>query len=211
MRTGKKILLFLFLLLYSINSFPQTDSETDSSKENYNHAIQFYILDEVIAGYKYHFTESSAMRLIVNATGAFNNKDAENIEYRENRADTVINYENQQVTTSDQFYEIKIQYLYYLKIHEIFQLFIGCGPFFSYRFEQNEEWYDRYYPGDDERYVGSYKHNENTWTLGTSALIGIECIVYNNVNLFVEYEATVSFGWQDIDDYFTGNSYSTQL
>ena len=201
--------LLVFLIIYSLNGFAQSSESQDSTKENYNHAIQFYILDELILGYKYHFTEMSAIRLIVNATGLFKDDDFKDVEYYERETDTTVYLENREIINSNQFFEIELQYLNYFKVHEIFQLYIGVGPFVSYRFKQYEDWDEEYHPSQNEWYKRYYKSNETLWNVGASALIGLEIVLYKNVNLFAEYEAAINIGWQSEDYYSSVNSFYT--
>jgi len=206
MNSKINIVLFSFLLFYPLICFSQEVTQTDSSKENYNQALQFYIINQVIVAYKYNFSENSSVRFMINATGLFNNKDGDEIEYREQTTDTITNFLNRQIITSNQFFEFKVHYLYQTSLHEIIKLYFGVGPFVNYRFRQDEQSQETYYPYSDIRYNSSYKSNETIWNVGLSSLVGLECIVYKNINLFVEYEATLNYGWQNNDYYSSGNT-----
>ena len=205
-----KLLLLVLFFFYSINGFTQSVENQDTTTENYNQAVQFYILDELIVGYKYLFTEESAIRLIVNATGLFKNDDYDDVKYFERETDTTVYLENRESTNSNQYFEIQLQYLYYFKVHNIFQIYLGTGPFVSYNFTQHEDWNETYYPSEDKWYNRYYKSNESIWSLGVSAVIGLEFTVYKNVSLFAEYEAALSIGWQNEDYYSSSSSYITE-
>lgn len=196
-----KNIFLCFFILYCPNNII---AQADSSKVNYNQAIQFYIIDQVIVAYKYHFSDNSAVRITLNATGLFNNEDADEIDYRETRTDTLVYVENRENTSNNQFYEIKFQYLYHTQIHNIIKLFYGAGPFLSYQFYQDEVWRNYHEPNPADNYNTYFRSNSNILRVGMSLVIGLECTVYNNINLFTEYEAVVSRGWRN-NDYFSDN------
>jgi hypothetical protein len=200
------VCLFLFILFLPQVSFSQTDAQKDSSIESYNHEIQFYIVNEIIAAYKYKFDDNSSLRLILNATGMFTNQDADEIEYYELIADTLVGTEKTEITYSNHFFELKLQYLYNTKLHRIVQLYFGGGPFVNYNFEQNESTREI----NSERYQEiqkSYgKSNSNIWNVGLSAAVGLELIIYENINVFAEYEAIVQTGWRSTDQYSSSNN-----
>lgn len=190
--------------------FSQTETIVDSSNEYYNHAIQFYIVNQVIVAYKYHFTEYSALRFTINATGLFSDEDMDIREFRELTTDTLTYYVDEKTIISDQFFELKAQYLYHFEIHNIVRLFLGCGPFVNYSFEQYERQTEAYYKNSNEIHSNYYKINENIWNVGISILAGLEVIVYKNISFFTEYEATIYRGWHNIDNYRAINYHSDE-
>jgi hypothetical protein len=203
MKLKRTLIPFTFLLFYPMFCFPQLDS----SKENYNHALQFYIIDEVIVAYKYHFSENSALRFIVNATGLFTDKDSDEIRLYEYTSDSVIYRQIVETIESSQFYEIKFQYLYHLDVHKILKVFFGAGPFVGYQFNQVEIAREVRDPSYEEILKWSWRQNEDIWTVGVSILVGLECTIYDNIKIFTEYEGAVSRGWQSIDIFNSSSLY----
>jgi hypothetical protein len=194
------IYIFLCLIFFPISGFSQIGAKIDSSAENYKQAVQFYIVNQVIAGYKYQFSENKSIRFIINASGLFNRKDADNIEYVRRTYDTLYGSVNRQTITTNQFYEIKIQYLFQNKLNNIVKLYYGGGPFFNYRFTRSEEATEQKYT-TGEIYNYYYRRDENIWNIGISSVIGIECKVYKNISVFSEYEAILYFGKQNNENY----------
>jgi hypothetical protein len=205
--------LILFLLFTSIC---HSQSGIDSTKDEYNNTIQFYIVNEVIAAYKLNISENSSLRFIFNATGLFTDLDRDNTQYYERQTDTTVYIDNARTRTSDQFFEIKIQYLYNIELNKIINLYFGGGPFVNYNFYQREDWNERYYPGSNDIYKNHGITTENNWSVGISAVAGLEYTVYKSISLFVEYEADVSRGWQTRDYSSTSqanytNDYETNI
>ena len=199
-------LITLFnLVLYPIFCY----SQSDSAQANYKHAIQFYVIDEIIAAYKYNFAENSALRFTVNATGLFTDEETEKNEEINRTYDSLNYYENIQNISSNQFYEIKVQYLYELDLIKIVTIFFGGGPFGTLEFNHREDsrtvkYYNANY--EDVSYA-VWSFTETIWSAGLSVLVGLECKVYENINLFTEYEARVSKGWQNDEDILPDNKY----
>lgn len=194
------ILFFYQILCYS---------QSDSTQADYRHAIQFYVIDEIIAAYKYNFAENSALRFTVNATGLFTDKETERNEEIQRTYDSLNYYENNQNISSNQFYEIKIQYLFELDLNRIVTIFFGGGPFGTFEYNQREQsrtvkYYNAIY--EDVSYA-VWSYNETIWSAGLSVLIGLECKVYENINLFTEYECRVSKGWQNIENILPNDKY----
>lgn len=204
-----KLLKIYILLLTSIFSSVKSFSQSDSTQVDYKHAIQFYVIDEIITAYKYQFAENSAFRVLINATGLYNDKDSDEIEYREQISDTVTFYENYQTIRSNQYFEVKCQYLFFIDFNEIVKSYIGAGPFVSYQFNQDESWRESFYSNSQDIHKGYWRMNESIWSLGVSALIGLECKVFENISLFTEYEGFVSRGWQTNDWFATNSTYNT--
>jgi opacity protein-like surface antigen len=174
---GINIYLLIYFLICSVNILPQETAQTDSSKETYNHAIQFYIVNQLIGAYKYHISEPSAFRITINVTGLF--ETGKQTSY----ADDTVQYDMQYADTKH-FTEVKFQYLYNIKVNNIIGVFLGAGPLFNYAFSLNE---------------GRFSTIEKTWNLGISTLAGLECVVYKNIGLFAEYEAALTWGKRKID------------
>ena len=200
------VYLFLVILFLPFICFAQ-EVQLDSSKENYKHEFQFYVVNDIIVAYKYQLCESSAFRLILNATGLFNDQEADEIQYIERTTDTLLAYENRQNSYSNHSFGIKFQYLFNTKLHRIIQLYFGGGPFVNYNFIQREDWY-KSYSSNSQPISNIYnKSSENIWFVGISAVAGIECTIYNNINIFAEYEAVIEKGWRNIDQYSHNNTY----
>jgi len=205
MGESMKLLKIYFPLLTSFFYSFVCYSQSDTTQADYKHAIQFYVIDEIIAAYKYNFAENSAFRFVINATGLYNDKDSDEIEYREQISDTVTFYENYQTIRSNQYFEVKCQYLFFIDFNEIVKSYIGAGPFISYQFNQDESWRESFYSNSQDIHKGYWRMNENIWSVGFSAVIGLECKVFDNICLFTEYEGFVSRGWQT-NDWFASNS-----
>lgn len=197
----------LFISFLLPVSFSQTDVQKDSSIESYNNEIQFYVINEIIAAYKYNFDDNSSLRLTLNVTGLLADQNADEIEYRETTTDTLIGTEKRESIYSNHFFELKLQYLHNIKFEDIVQLYFGGGPFVSYNFIQNENTYEVYDTRSQEIRKGQGKSNSNIWFVGLSAVIGFEIIVYKNINVFAEYEATFHKGWRTVDQYSYNNTY----
>ena len=195
----------LILFYYQIFSY----SQSDSAEVDYRHAIQFYVIDEIIAAYKYNFAENSALRFTVNATGLFTDKETERNEEINRTYDSLNYYENIQNISSNQFYEVKVQYLYELHLNKIVTIFFGGGPFGTLEFNHREDSRTVKYYNSNYEDVSSavWSFTETIWSAGLSVLIGLECKVYENINLFTEYEARVSKGWQNDEDILPDNKY----
>lgn len=205
----KRIILYFLIILssYQIDVFSQEIEKKDSSNESYTHEIQFYIINEIIAAYKYKFNDVSSLRLTFNVTGLLDDQNADKIEYRESTTDTPLGTEKQESTYSNHFFELKIQYLHSVQFEDIVQFYFGGGPFVNYNFIQNESSYEIYDTRTQEIRKGYGKSNSNIWRLGFSAVIGLELVVYKNINVFAEYEAIIQKGWRSIDQYSNNNSY----
>ncbi len=200
--------VLIFIILFPLVCFSQTGSKVDSTNKN-SHSIQFYLINQVIAGYKYDFSEHSSLRFLINASGLFNNKDADNIKYTDYSYDTVTYSTNRHIITNNQFYEVKCQYLFQNNLSEIVKLFFGGGPMFNYRFVRNEETAEQKNSNDNKILTNYYKRDENTWNLGISAVAGIECSVYGNITLFSELEMLFYYGKQNNESYNQTSSYSS--
>ena len=196
----------MFLLFSSFN-FSQINS--DSSKGFYTHELQFYVVNDIIAAYKYQFTECSAFRLKLNVTGLFNDENSDEIEYYAKTVDTLMGTEKREFINSNHTFGITFQYLYDLKLHRITHLYFGGGPFVNYSFSQNETYYEAYSYNSQQLAKSYSKSLNNIWHLGFSAVVGIECKVYENINLFTEYEAVFQIGWRSVDNY--SNSSTTYI
>lgn len=204
-----KIVLYslIFISSFQLAGFSQGTEKKDSTSEAYNHEIQFYIINEIIAAYKYNFNGNSSLRLTFNVTGLFEDQNADEIEYRETRTDTLVGTEKRESTYSNHFFELKLQYLHNVKLKDIVQLYFGGGPFVNYNFTQNENSYEFYDNRSQEIRKGYGKNNSNIWHVGLSAVIGLELIVYKNINIFAEYEAIFQKGWRSVDQYSNNNTY----
>lgn len=198
--------LFLLTTLLLPVSFSQTVVQKDSSNESYNHEIQFYIIDEIIAAYKYKFSDNSSLRLTLNVTGLLDKQNADEIEYRETTTDTLIGTEKSESNYTNHFFELKLQYLHSIQFEDIVEVYFGGGPFVSYNFTQNEDSYEVYYTQSQEIRKGYGKRNSNLWYVGLSAVVGLEITVYKNINVFAEYEAAFQKGWRAVDQYSNNNN-----
>ncbi|MCK9426551.1 MAG: hypothetical protein M0Q21_10975 [Ignavibacteriaceae bacterium] len=190
--------MFLVLILFfPIFTFSQQTVLPDSSKESYNHTIQFYIINEVIVAYKYHFTENSAVRFTLNASGFFNetesdkNSNSKQTDYRKDIYGTHL-------------YEVKAQYLYNLKMKKMINLFFGGGLLGNYKFSPRSGEYRTYYLNTGDVSEGYSESKNVIWHLGISAVAGLECLIYENINLFAEYEVQLTKGWEK-DEYSTSS------
>jgi len=191
----------ILLLLFTVFCPAQTESNTDSSANEYSNEIQFYIFNQVIAAYKYNISENSGLRFRVNVTGLFNNNKSENLEYTDpvtNIPDYHVKYQR---INSNHFFEINIHYLYAINTNSVMHLFIGAGPFVNYNIYQTDNTTEYYNDENIKQDTYRNKYKEDTWNLGISAVAGIECAIYKSINLFAEYEAAFSKGW------FTRNYY----
>ena len=202
----KSISIFLFFLFNSLN-FSQTNS--DLSNSFYNHELQFYVVNEIIAAYKFQFNDISAIRLKLNVTGLFNDEDSDEIEHYEKSLDTLMGTEKRESIYSNHTFGITFQYLYDIKLHRITHLYFGGGPFVNYSFAQNESYYEAYSYNSQQLAKSYSKSLNNIWHLGISTVVGIECNVYENINLFTEYEAIFQIGWRNVNSY--SNSSATYL
>lgn len=205
----KRIILYFLIILSSpqIDVFSQEIEKKDSTNESYNHEIQFYVINEIIAAYKYKFNDVSSLRLTFNVTGLLDDQNSEEIEYRETISDTLVGTEKRESIYSNHFFELKLQYLHSIRFENIVQLYFGGGPFVNYNFVQNENSYEVYDAASQEIRKGYGKSNSNIWHVGLSAVIGLQLMVYKNINVFAEYEAMFQKGWRSVDQYSYNNTY----
>lgn len=166
---------------------PQTIDTTQA--EGYNHTIQFYLVNEVIVAYKYNITSKSAIRFLVNATGLFNDKSSDEQIIYDWRYGTVQDREKRNSVENNHYYELKVQYLYNIDFNKLLLIYFGAGPLVNYQFKSSDYSYERFYSSDSTIYTNSIQTNERSLGLGISAVAGLDCKIYNNINLFVEYEA----------------------
>ncbi len=199
-----RILFVVQIFFLPYICFSQSVAESDSSKAEYNHAIQFYILNDIVVAYKYHFSRESALRITADFSGSYNNKDSEKSEYWDEDADTLRSYDKNKDIRSDDYFELTIEYLYLIKLHNPVYLFFGCGVFVNYDFRCID--YNRYHYTPDSYFNGSsYSRYTNTaWKTGITLSLGIEAALYKNIAIFSEYQAQIYKGWEE-----TGNSSSS--
>ncbi len=184
--------------------FSQSVAESDSSKTEYKHAIQFYILNDIVVAYKYHFSEASALRITADFSGSYNNKDSEKSEYWDEDADTLISYMKSNYIHSDDYFELKVEYLYQIKLHDPVDLFVGCGGFVNYDFRLSDGSSYHYTPESILDGSGYNRWTSTMWKTGITLSLGIEAALYKNIAVFSEYQAQIYKGWEE-----TGNSGSS--
>lgn len=200
MKAGTLIILSLFLLpeiLFATSVYSQTDDSTNV--KSYNNAIQFYIVDEIIVAYKYSLTSNSSLRFLVNASGLFTEKNSDEQIIYDFRYGDVQNREKTDTKSTSHFYELKTQYLYDIEINKILKVYFGGGLLFNYQYAYSENWYERVY-SDSSTYSYTYQSIEQSFGIGLSALAGLDCKIYDNIKMFVEYEATGTRSWQTKDN-----------
>ncbi len=185
----------ILFLIFPLFCFAQTAKENDSSANEFKNEIQFYFVDQLSAAYKYNLSETSALRLRINIKGSFNNENSDYIRGIGN------NYYKTHNAVSNHFFEINIHYLYQINLHQIANLYFGGGPFVNYVYGFRRNWSDEYNNENilRDRFYDEVK--EDTWDLGISVLVGFEFIVYKNIRLFTEYEASLSKGWYNRKNY----------
>ena len=108
---------------------------------------------------------------------------------------------------SNHYFELKVQYLHNINFKKIVSLYFGGGTFVSYNFVQNEFSSEVWESGNPQSRTSSGKNNSNIWQIGLSAVIGLELSVYENINVFAEYEAIFQKGWRTVDEYSNGRTY----
>jgi hypothetical protein len=201
----------ILLLLFTVFCPAQTESNTDSSANEYSNEIQFYIFNQVIAAYKYNISENSGLRFRVNVTGLFNDKKSEYLEYNDPVTNSPDYHTKYSDIGSDHFFELNVHYLYSIHVNSIIHSFFGCGPFVNYDIMVTEGTQEYFNDENISQGTSYSKHKNYTWNLGISAVAGIECTVYRNLNLFTEYEAAFSKGWSTKDYYSSPNYYSSKV
>lgn len=197
MKALQKFLVSFFLslvVLFNTSVYSQAPDSTQS--DMYNHAIQFYLVNEIIVAYKHNIASNSAIRFLVNATGLFKDKISDEQIIYENRYGLVQEREIINYVINEHFYETKIQYLYSIDINKLLVFYFGGGPVFNYQFRNSEGSDKRYNSSDSITYSYSNQTIERNLGLGISALAGLDCNIYENINMFVEYEGLVTRSWQ---------------
>lgn len=202
--------ILAFLIIFSFVSLAQQKSSPDSSQNLNNNEFQFYIYNQVIVAYKYNFNGNSGLRFKANITGFFNDRKSENLEYSDPETNNPDYHRVYKDLRLDHFFELSIQYLYTIKAHPYLNLFFGSGPFANYDYRLSKGIIEYYSDKNVFQGYSQNQNNENLWNLGISVTAGFECFVYNNINIFAEYEAAFSRGWV-IRKYSTSlNSYSNE-
>jgi opacity protein-like surface antigen len=110
---------------------------------------------------------------------------------------------------SQRFTEVKLHYLYNIKANNIIGLFLGAGPIFNYTYTVENRNRLVYI---DTLTVNEYSGtSEKKWNIGITVLAGLECLIYQNISLFAEYESTFTWGKRNYDNGFTNQSYEYDL
>ncbi len=191
MKRSNSIIYFsciLWILCYS-NGLSQSSNQTPDSLfyKNSIHSFQFYLLDEVIAGYRYKFSENKAIRVTVNFGDLFRKEKQVNEDYFYSQSSQTLKKQSRETTSSDQRYKLAIQYVYIFYLQKPVSVFVTAGPYGYYHY------YPDYSYTDYDSTTNS--HSGKEWGVGFAAVAGIECSVFKRVSIIAELETSFDYGW----------------
>jgi hypothetical protein len=197
----KRIILILLFLSFS-HSYTLADlnsslSDTLKNENNYpSHSIQFYLINGVVASYKYNSSEKCSWRISIDLSAMLSGQD-EKSKYRNKdyHSGNITQYEREDSWDS-QYFESSIQYLHKIIKFEDIEFYFGAGVLFEYnRYFR----YGDYYRYENNQIVSkSYAENcEREYGAGIIGIIGVECIINSRFSVFGEYLPNYVYGWHD--------------
>jgi opacity protein-like surface antigen len=173
--------ILIIIIFCSIKVYSQDTSKVNSLAGKY--ALQFQIADNFqltsfqgsVLSAKYHFTNSSALRLGISF---YSNSDGLNEFYNYN-ADSL--NAGQIDNTNGYVVQITIQYLYYYSFPGNINFYLGGGPLYGKSFykDHSESIYS------DTTY--SSNASSNGWSVGVDLAAGVEWFFTSNMSLSAGY------------------------
>jgi hypothetical protein len=185
-------ILIISLTLVDQTALSQEDSAGTSTSflmKNGTQALQFDLIGQVAASYKYHLSGQSALRLTADISGLFR-EDKEDYVGRDQSTDSRVTKVN-----SQQF-KITPSYLFYFNAEKRVKLFVGVGPFVG--FSRNRRDYSHVETNPDRSY--SFQETTVIWQYGVSGHGGLECHITDYLSMLAEYEIAAGYAPTNLDN-----------
>lgn len=174
-----------FLLLLSTNAAFSVVDSTETQRlfpfEDNTQALQFHLVGQVAASYKFHFSPRSAVRLTADISGVLTD-ERKDISYDPG---STLSYD---VRRNTQGLRINPSYLHYFYDAGRLKPFLGAGPFIG--FNRN---YWEYSSKENDRPWSTYAETTTTWQFGLAAHAGVECFLTDYLSILAEYELDASY------------------
>ncbi|MBL7075189.1 hypothetical protein ISS37_08130 [candidate division KSB1 bacterium] len=199
MRLSTNIFLIVSLLsiLFPLEGFAQADSPQEDRSEPHfrkgSRALQFYLINEISAAIKKHYTNRTALRLKFDISGMFSDEQGDYDTKFESVYDTTTIKKDRDSKLNIQGIDISLQYLFYPHPNKRINIFVGTGPFVGFHRSKSE--YE-----DEEKNGTLRKHTYDiltyTWSFGITGIGGVESFITKQISLFADYRIFLSYNWQ---------------
>lgn len=196
------IAVFCFAILSApIATAQQGESDASAPKHSLKDgawALQFHLgsafssrgYDGIVISAKYHLTKRSAIRLGIDING-----DIQFGSYTSHYGippdDTL--YTSSRNNTNLEGITLKSEYIKYTQIDSRLHFFLGTGPTFGFSHRKSERNYRRTYSPEPKR--PRYISEEYYWSLGISALLGVEWFPTKRISFMAEYGVSFDYAY----------------
>ena len=196
--TTPLLVALLTLGVFSTQAQEQT-VETNSLKPG-AWAIQFAIgqnftlssFQGATISMKYHISTTNAMRVGISV---FGNTGSSTSLTTPAQADTLGSSNSMNNSSNSQTIELRAQYIWYLNPEGITHFFTGLGPIVSFRHGRDErEAINTYNSGSSNTWSKQTQTQiSNSWSIGASALAGVEYFPTRLFSLHAEYDLYLTY------------------
>ena len=167
-----KVLLFLIIVIGIVHS--QT-TEVNADSISTNHAISFFILNELSLAYSYSFTPNSIGRANFRYSANYYEKEGTREDPSSSFLSDRYDFSNQQN------FRLDLHYIYQIKPINPVILYLGFGPSLSYEY------------GADQITINDVirlSSNQEIWKFGLSGILGVKGQIIDFLSIFAEYNAS---------------------
>ena len=200
--------LFIFILIISVEAFPQQDSLSSNKPRGIFHngtwAVQIQnskysrltgTNDLTISARKY-LSKATAIRAGVSVLGLL---DDEGYNYSQSNSHSSVDYSLTNTGTSLRGTQLFLQYMYYPVSEKSWNLFLACGPsYLTFTQTIGELGYNVHATSSDYYIV---RGNNNGWGMGALFSLGAEWIPYKNFGITAEYGYLIVMTKSSLDSY----------
>lgn len=191
----------LAIMIAPIAAAQQGESETPTRKHSLKDgtwALQLQLgsalsrrgYERVVFSAKYHLTKRSAIRLGIDINGNIH-FGGHTSHYGMPPDDTL--YTSSRNNMNLEGINLKSEYLKYTQIDPQLHFFLGTGPIFGFSHRKSERNDRRTYPTEPKR--PRYISEEYNWSLGISALLGVEWFPTKRISFMAEYGVSFDYAY----------------
>lgn len=180
--------LFVIVFVSAFNLKAQTDSTF------YSNQLQFHFVNGYSFSYLKFLDNSSALRYKADVQLNYqtNDNDVTNRNYQAGSQ----NYElknSEEGNSNGQYFSVSVQYLFTWKAINHLEFFVGAGPILSFE----RSYYENVSTNNNitSNSKNEYSDLATSWGLGVLGSAGLQCKVYQNINLIAEYNLKLGYGW----------------